>query len=180
MELMDHLAELRTRIIRSVLYVIGGMILTYNLFNQLYSLITYPLSPIMSKLTYGTIAVTGIQSAFFIRMQVSLVSGIAVAVPFIILELWGFIEPALTVEERKPVKYLAPFSVLALPGGYRHGIRRASGDVLVDGVVYHRPAQRQSDSGRAAVHRADGEDHSRPLESPFSFRSSCSSSRVSD
>ena len=119
MELMDHLAELRTRIIRSVLYVLAGMVLTYNLFNQLITLLTFPLRPILGGL--GVMTVTGIQSAFLIRMQVALVSGIAMAFPIVILELWGFIEPALTVEERKPVKFLAPFSVLLFLAGIGTG-----------------------------------------------------------
>jgi sec-independent protein translocase protein TatC len=119
MELMEHLGELRTRIIRSVLYVVVGMVLTYNLFHQIYSLLTFPLRPILNSL--GVIAVPGIQTAFLIRMQIAFISGIAMACPLIVLELWGFIEPALTIEERKPVKYLAPFSVLLFMAGIGTG-----------------------------------------------------------
>jgi len=96
------------------------MILTYNLFDRLYTILEFPLKPVLAHIN-GMITLNNITSGFFIRMEISLVSGIAVALPFIILELWGFIEPALTPEERKPVKYLAPFSVLLFLAGIGTG-----------------------------------------------------------
>ncbi len=116
MELMDHLTELRNRIIRSILYVVVGMIVTYNLYGSIFRILAYPLEPILQKV-HGVLTITGIQDGFLLRMQVSLLSGLIVAVPLVVLELWGFISPALTPEERKPVKYLAPFSVLLFVAG---------------------------------------------------------------
>ena len=116
MELMDHLTELRNRIIRSILYVAVGMIVTYNLYGSIFRILAYPLTPILNKVS-GVLMITGIQDGFLLRMQVSLLSGLIVAIPLVVLELWGFISPALTPEERKPVKYLAPFSVLLFVAG---------------------------------------------------------------
>ena len=120
MELMEHLGELRTRIFRSVLYVAAGMVLTYNLFPYLYELLYFPLRPVFQGIG-GDIMVKNIADGFLLRMQVCFVSGLAVAIPLVILELWGFIAPALTPEERKPVKYLAPFSVLLFVAGLGTG-----------------------------------------------------------
>jgi sec-independent protein translocase protein TatC len=116
MELVEHLAELRNRIIRSILYVVVGMVVTYNLYPTIFTILAYPLAPILNKVG-GVLAITGIQDGFLLQMQVSFLSGLVVALPLVVLELWGFISPALTPEERKPVTYLAPFSVLLFIAG---------------------------------------------------------------
>lgn len=116
MELMDHLGELRSRLFRCIIYVLVGMVLTYNLFPQIYELLYHPLRPVITKIG-GVNMVPSIATAFVIRMQVSFIAGLAASFPFIILELWGFIGPALTPEERKPVVFLAPFSVLLFLAG---------------------------------------------------------------
>jgi len=65
MELVEHLAELRTRIFRSILYLITGMILTYNLFGSIYTLFFYPLNPILEK--FGiTMLLSNIADAFLL------------------------------------------------------------------------------------------------------------------
>lgn len=120
MELMEHLTELRARILRSIGYVAIGMVLTYNLFHQIYALLSYPLQPVMAK-SGGSFTFNNIADAFLLQLQVCLISGLAVALPFITLEIWGFIEPALTPEERRPVKYLAPFSILLFLAGIGTG-----------------------------------------------------------
>jgi sec-independent protein translocase protein TatC len=120
MELVEHLAELRARIFRSLAYVAIGMILTYNLIPRFYDLLTRPLAPILTKL-HGTLVFGGITQGFLVWMQVCFVSGVALAFPFVVLELWGFIKPALTPEERQPVTYLAPFSVLLFLAGVGTG-----------------------------------------------------------
>jgi sec-independent protein translocase protein TatC len=120
MELVEHLAELRVRIFRSLAYVAIGMILTYNLIPRFYKVLTLPLEPVLAKVG-GHLVITGIAQGFLIWMQVCFVSGIVLAFPFVVLELWGFIEPALTEEERKPVTYLAPFSVLLFLAGVGTG-----------------------------------------------------------
>jgi sec-independent protein translocase protein TatC len=120
MELVEHLAELRVRIFRSLAYIAVGMILTYNLIPRFYDVLTRPLEPILTRL-HGSLVFGGIAQGFLVWMQVCFVSGIVLAFPFVILELWGFIEPALTPEERKPVVYLAPFSVLLFLAGVGTG-----------------------------------------------------------
>jgi len=116
MELVEHLAELRSRLFRSIGYLILGMILTYNLFHEIYALFSYPLQPILAHFD-SKMLFTNIADPFILRMQVCFIAGITVAFPFITLEIWGFVAPALTEEERKPVKFLAPFSVLLFLAG---------------------------------------------------------------
>ena len=116
MELVEHLSELRTRIFRSLFYIAVGMVLTYNLFGPIYQILLAPLGPILNGMN-GQLPVRNISDAFLLRMQVCFLAGLMVALPLVTLELWGFIAPALTREERRPVAFLAPFSVLLFLAG---------------------------------------------------------------
>ncbi|MBC8134314.1 MAG: twin-arginine translocase subunit TatC [Fibrella sp.] len=116
MELVEHLAELRTRLFRAALYLIVGMILAYSFFDPIFALFSYPLQPILEK-TSSQYMFTSVVDPFLLQMQVSFIAGITIAFPFITLELWGFVEPALTPEERKPIAFLAPFSILLFLAG---------------------------------------------------------------
>ena len=122
MELVEHLAELRNRIFRAILYLVVGMVLTYNFFKPLYNLINEPLQRALADHNqHGVIALASVQDAFFLKLQVSFFAGLAVTLPLLVMELWGFIKPALTAKEREPVKFLAPFSVLLFLAGVGTG-----------------------------------------------------------
>lgn len=115
MDLMDHLAELRTRIFRALLFVILGMVLTYSLYPMIIDLLLSPVKEFFEG--KALIVFNNISDGFMLRMQVCFITGLLVALPLVTLELWGFIAPALTDNERKPVLFLAPFSVLLFLAG---------------------------------------------------------------
>lgn len=120
MELVEHLAELRQRLFRSALYVVVGMVITYRFFPEFLLLLQHPIQPYMKKLG-AQFVFNNLPEAFLLRLQVSFLSGLAVASPFVIMELWGFVSPALTPQERKPVLFLAPFSILLFAAGVGTG-----------------------------------------------------------
>ncbi len=117
MELVEHLAELRNRIFRMLGYVLLGMIATYNLFPVIYNILFAPAHVVLAKLPDAKPVFRGIQDAFLLRLETCLFAGIAVALPFIIYEIWGFVRPALTPDERKPLRFLAPFAGFLLLAG---------------------------------------------------------------
>ncbi|GAB4469073.1 MAG: twin-arginine translocase subunit TatC [Armatimonadaceae bacterium] len=119
MELMEHLAELRTRIFRAVLFLIVGMVLTFSLFPLIFEFLSYPIESVLKD--KGFIVLTNITDAFLLRLQICFVSGLIVSFPFVIMELWGFIAPALNPNERRPVVFLAPFSFLLFLAGVGTG-----------------------------------------------------------
>jgi sec-independent protein translocase protein TatC len=47
---------------------------------------------------------------FFLKFKLSLILGLLLVVPLIVGELWGFIAPGLTRQERRAVRFVAPFS----------------------------------------------------------------------
>jgi sec-independent protein translocase protein TatC len=121
-ELTEHLAELRTRLIRACLYVAVGMIVMYVFSKPLFTILSSPITETLAKmqknsppglaLQPGGFLVRSFTDLFFIKLQIATVGGLVIAAPFIVLELWGFIAPALTPGEKRGVHFVAPMSVV--------------------------------------------------------------------
>jgi sec-independent protein translocase protein TatC len=116
MTLMDHLTELRDRIIKVVLAVAGGMVIGFLLYNHIFHLLLGPYRSIAKHhdtLTGpgGSLLLTDPLGGFAIRMKMSAYSGIALAMPVILWQLWKFITPGLYAHEKR---YAIPFLVSAL------------------------------------------------------------------
>jgi len=127
-ELTEHLAELRTRLLRSAMYMIVACIITYNIFHPIMNFLSQPLiqgikaaahsSPGAVQLVPpGSFVFHSFFGPFLLRLQLSLYAGLVLASPFIVVELWGFVSPGLTPAERRPVRLVAPFSALLFIAG---------------------------------------------------------------
>src|SRR3569833_545254 len=113
-------SALRTRRIRPCLYSLAGMIAMYVLFKPVYTVLSDPITHALSHSPKGQLP-SGVQTSFLvtnffepflIRLQISAVGGLILAIPFVGLELWGFIAPGLTRNEQRAVRLVAPFSIL--------------------------------------------------------------------
>jgi sec-independent protein translocase protein TatC len=113
MTLMEHLTELRDRIIKVVLAVAVGMVIGFLLYNWLFHLLLGPYKDVAAKesLTGGKLLLSDPLGGFAIRMKMSAYSGIAIAMPVILWQLWRFITPGLYAHEKR---YAIPFLVSAL------------------------------------------------------------------
>jgi sec-independent protein translocase protein TatC len=103
MSLMEHLDELRKRIVHSALYLGAGFIVAYIFHERLYGLIQEPLDRLHIKLNY-----THPMDALNLYLQVSLIGGAILAAPFILYQVWLFIAPGLYQKERR---FVVPFMV---------------------------------------------------------------------
>jgi len=101
MSLMEHLDELRRRIIHSALYLFAGFIIAYVFHERLYGLVQEPLDHLHIKLNY-----THPMDALNLYLQVSLIGGAILASPFILYQVWLFIAPGLYQKERR---FVIPF-----------------------------------------------------------------------
>jgi len=117
MSFLDHLEELRKRLLISFAAVGVGFLVCWNYADRLYALLQEPLTsalPPGDKLAY-----TRLIAPFFLYMKVAFVAGIFVAAPVILFQLWLFISPGLYKRERR---WAAPFILMAtvffLCGGY--------------------------------------------------------------
>jgi sec-independent protein translocase protein TatC len=114
MSLMEHLTELRDRIIKVVLAVVGGMIISFLLYNHIFQFLLGPYKHIAqqhSTLGDGRLLLTDPLGGFGIRMKMAAYGGIALAMPVILWQLWRFITPGLYPHEKR---YAIPFLASAL------------------------------------------------------------------
>ena len=120
-ELTEHLAELRTRLIRACVYIAVGMVVVYVFSNRVNHWLSAPINEALHRLSHQT-AANGLPiltlkydnfwEPFFLTLQIAMVGGLVLAAPFVILELWGFVAPALTQTEKRAVVFVAPMSVV--------------------------------------------------------------------
>ena len=103
MSLIDHLQELRKRLIAAIAAVVISSLVCYFYSQELVHIITAP----AGKLYYMNPA-----EAFFTYLKVSFFAGFLVALPIVMYQMWAFIVPALTKQERKVSSVLVPASVL--------------------------------------------------------------------
>lgn len=108
MNLVDHLAELRRRIIISGLSLIIGVVLGF-----------YFAESILQKLLElpGDLVYLYPGEAFFAYLKIALIMGIVLALPIILYQLLAFIVPGLEPKERKALLTGIPFAILLFAGG---------------------------------------------------------------
>lgn len=115
MTLLDHLSELRVRLVRSLIALGVGFFACYGFAEQLFNYLMIPLTralPSGSKLIY-----TALPEAFFVYMQVALVAGAFLASPYLFYQIWLFIAPGLYDEEKRHVIPIAGASALFFVAG---------------------------------------------------------------
>ncbi|MDO8682308.1 MAG: twin-arginine translocase subunit TatC [Armatimonadota bacterium] len=113
-ELVEHLGELRTRIIRSAIYTAVGMAVCWFFYYDIFDLLTAPLTGTLKDVKFQMV---GLSEGFMLRMQVSLIAGAIIAAPLITMELWGFVSPALTRDEKRPLKWITPMCIFLFASG---------------------------------------------------------------
>jgi sec-independent protein translocase protein TatC len=101
MSLMEHLEELRKRLVHSAIYLGLGFIVAYAFHERHYGFIQAPLDRLGIKLNY-----THPMDPLNLYLQVSLIGGVIIASPFILYQVWLFIAPGLYQKEKR---FVIPF-----------------------------------------------------------------------
>ncbi|MBV9660218.1 MAG: twin-arginine translocase subunit TatC [Acidimicrobiales bacterium] len=126
MTLFEHLAELRTRLIVSILAIGAGAIVVWFLYGPIVHFMLRPYHSYVvhhpaKDITKGQLVATGPLEGFTTRLKVSVYGGIALACPVVFWELWRFMAPGLYKNEKR---YIAPF-VAAAVGLFAGGVTTA-------------------------------------------------------
>ena len=119
MSLLEHLGELRNRIIKAVIAVAIGATIGWIIYPWVLDFLTTPLKSIDDNLalTDGKLLLTGPMEGFFLRIKISTYLGIALAMPVILYQLWKFIAPGLYQNERRyGLSFVASATVLFILG----------------------------------------------------------------
>ena len=115
MSLLEHLDELRKRIIRACLGVLVGILLGFFYINEIFNFV---LQPTIRAMPAGrTLIYTRPGEAFSMYVTVSLITGAIIASPFIMYQVWKFIAPGLYSNEKRFAIPFVLFSTIGVVGG---------------------------------------------------------------
>ncbi len=98
--LLDHLIELRTRIIRALLALGVGFAICLYFSDEILGLLIFPLKQAFPN-GQGQLIFTKLPEVFFVELKVALFAGFMVSFPVIANQLWAFVAPGLYAREKK-------------------------------------------------------------------------------
>lgn len=110
MSLVDHLSELRTRLIRAIVAVAVGSAAGFYFSRDIRRLL-------VEALPTHQVQVLAPGDAFGITVRISVVFGLVIAMPVILYEVWAFIAPGLTAAERRAVRPWIPLAAVFFATG---------------------------------------------------------------
>ncbi|SDI53343.1 twin-arginine translocase subunit TatC [Aliiruegeria lutimaris] len=99
--LIEHLAELRTRLIHSVLAFTVAMILCFTVAQPILNFLVEPIAQILrARGENPQLIFTAPQEKFFVLIRISMIFGLALSFPYIGYQLWRFVAPGLYKSEK--------------------------------------------------------------------------------
>ena len=108
MSFLEHLDELRKRLIRCVIGIVVGVILSFAFINRIFAFV---LRPLYERLPPGSSFITTEGPEYFmLYVKVGLLAGLFASMPYTLWQLWLFIAPGLYAHEKR---YAIPFVILA-------------------------------------------------------------------
>lgn len=116
MSFIDHLEELRWRIIKIISSVILGGIITFFFIDFILTLLLRPLENINTNNPIN-LQVLSVQGMFIIKWTIAFIGGLVISVPVITYQIWKFIAPGLYANEKGFVLPLVVFSFFSFCSG---------------------------------------------------------------
>ncbi|MCP3969674.1 MAG: twin-arginine translocase subunit TatC [Rhodobacteraceae bacterium] len=115
--LIEHLAELRTRLIRAAIAFVICVFACFYVWNPIYNYLTQPIcAELVERGQNCELILIKLQEGFFIAIRISLMGGFGLAFPFISYQLWRFVAPGLYKSEKSaflPFMLASPFMFFA-------------------------------------------------------------------
>lgn len=124
MAVMDHLRELRRRLIAIVVIVGVGAVVGWELYSPILEFLKHPYCSVPAKYRYEPQGATqcvltyqGVLDGFTSRLQISVISGAVLTGPLWLYQIWAFVTPGLRKNERKyTVAFIIASTVLFVGG----------------------------------------------------------------
>ena len=107
MSFLEHLDELRTRLIHSVIAVAAGCVIAFIFLDRVFDFVTRPMREMLPA--GGNLVQTEPAEFFMLYLKVGVLVGLLIATPYVIWQLWLFIAPGLYANEKR---FAIPFVVL--------------------------------------------------------------------
>ena len=115
MSFVDHLIELRSRLLRSVVGFLLAFLCLFPFAQQLY---TWLARPLLAQMPSGTSMIaTGVVTPFFVPLKVTGLAALLLALPWVLYQAWAFVAPGLYAHEKRWVGPLVVASTLLFFAG---------------------------------------------------------------
>ena len=99
--LLDHLVELRRRLIYSLLALAAGFLISFGFARFIYSFLTMPLAHALAGQPGRHLIYTALYETFFTYVKVGMFAGLCISFPIIASQIWMFVAPGLYRRERR-------------------------------------------------------------------------------
>tara|TARA_Y100001949_G_scaffold107400_1_gene90676 strand:+ start:1139 stop:1858 length:720 start_codon:yes stop_codon:yes gene_type:complete len=115
MGFLEHLDELRKRLVYSVYGILGGFVIAFAFIKFIFEFIMVPLQEALPP--GGKLIYTEPGEAFFLWMKMAALAGLLLAMPILVSQIWMFIAPGLYTREKKwAIPFVALTSIFFLGG----------------------------------------------------------------
>lgn len=117
MSLIEHLKELRTRLVYAAIALLAGFLIAYAVADPIFAALTLPIR----EVAHGKLLLigTGVGEAFFTKIKVALIAGLFIASPAVFYQIWKFIAPGLYQNERRmALPFIVSATVFFILGGF--------------------------------------------------------------
>lgn len=116
MPLVEHLRELRSRIIKSAIALAAGMVVGWIFYAQVFAWLSRPFEGVVAAARAEgrdvTLALTGVADPFVLQVQIAALTGLLLASPIWLYQLWRFVTPGLHRHEKR---WAIGFVAVAVP-----------------------------------------------------------------
>lgn len=113
--LVEHLTELRDRLLRCLMAILIVFLALYSFANEIYSFVSEPLRKFLPE--GATMIATDVASPFLTPFKLTLVLAVFAAVPYLLFQIWSFVAPGMYRHEKRFAIPLLCSSVLLFYGG---------------------------------------------------------------
>ena len=105
MPLMDHLRELRNRVVKIALAVIAGAAVAWAFYNRIWSFLQEPYCHAVGycrvNVVGHSLVYNGVTDGFYLHVKVSIIAGAIITSPIWLYQIWAFIAPGLHSREKR-------------------------------------------------------------------------------
>ena len=117
---VGHLTELRSRLVKSFIFLILLFIVSYIFSTEIYRFLVQPYADaVLAKNLDRRLIFTALHEAFLTYLKVSFFAAFFISSPFFLIQLWKFIAPGLYKNEKKALlPYLVATPILFISGGF--------------------------------------------------------------
>ncbi len=117
MPLIQHLVELRNRLLWSIGALVIGFVLCYLVAEEIYEFLVQPLADVMEGEEGRRLIYTGLHEAFFTYLKIAFFGSVCITFPIVAGQIWAFVAPGLYKHERRAfLPFLMATPVLFLLG----------------------------------------------------------------